>query len=66
MTFFASPNNNVAFNTVLEVEMKEALVRYPRPDLDLKFVFLLTRGLQAAHKSVQMALARDCRSVPKI
>ena len=26
----------------------------------------LTRGLQAAHKSVQMALARDFRSVPKI
>ena len=27
---------------------------------------VLTRGLKAAHKSVQMALTRDFRSVPKI
>ena len=40
MTIFAAPNNNVAFNKVLEVELKEALVKYPRPDLDLKFAYL--------------------------
>ena len=39
MTIFAAPNNNVAFNKVLEVELKEALVKYPRPDLDLKFAY---------------------------
>ena len=40
MTIFAAPNNNVAFNKVLEVELKEALVKYPRSDLDLKFAYL--------------------------
>ena len=39
MTIFAAPNNNVAFNKVLEVELKEALVKYPRPDLDSKFAY---------------------------
>ena len=39
MTIFAAPNNNVAFNKALEVELKEALVKYPRPDLDLKYAF---------------------------
>ena len=56
MTFFASPNNNVAFNTVLEVEMKEALVRYPRPDLDLKFVFLLRFDLKLIQFEVEITL----------
>ena len=39
VTIFAAPNNNVAFNKVLEVELKEALVKYPRPDLYLKFAY---------------------------
>ena len=34
--------------------------------IGIKNLFCLTRGLQAAHKSVQMTLARDCRTFPKI
>ena len=66
MTIFAAPNNNVAFNKVLEVELMEAFVNYPRSDLDLKFALIVRWNLfnsKVKHNSLKFLRRESLYSV---